>query len=110
MKLRYSLWRLHHPPYLIIIIHTYIHPTLRLSSNHRYSTWNCLLQAMEMNQAILIEALESLEVKLAASEFLASPAFSLADIVCIATLKPAFEKVRFPSTSLDDVATVAECL
>ena len=52
------------------------------------------LQAMAKNQGALTEALAPLEAKLAASQFLAGAELSLADIVYIATLKPAFDKVR----------------
>lgn len=52
------------------------------------------LQAMAKNQGALTEAVAPLEAKLAASQFLAGAELSLADIVYIATLKPAFDKVR----------------
>ena len=48
---------------------------------------------MAKNQGALVEALAPLQAKLAASDFLAAGALSLADIAYIAALKPAFDKV-----------------
>jgi glutathione S-transferase len=49
---------------------------------------------MAKHKAQLITALSSLELRLKDSDYLAGPAFSLADVVLLADLRAAFEKVR----------------
>lgn len=52
---------------------------------------------MESNKADLISALGAWEAKLSEHEFLAGSALSLADMVAVADVRPAFEKVRLAS-------------
>lgn len=52
------------------------------------------VQAMTKNKETLKAALEPLKNKLSSSSFLTSDSLALADILYMADLRPAFEKVR----------------
>lgn len=52
------------------------------------------MQAMAKNKELLKAALEPLKIKLSSSPFLTSDSLALVDILYMADLRPAFEKVR----------------
>jgi glutathione S-transferase len=63
------------------------------------------MQAMATNKAALITAVKRFELRLADNAYLAGSALSLADIVIMADLRAAFEKVcALPVPSSDALA------